>query len=114
MYANNFAQVGENIQILLKKRGMTQNSLAEALGISKQVVNKIVKGNKAINVKEIAEIAQVLEVSVDTLLKVNKKTVTHNSLKFMETIQDNDTLQKVNIIRTAIDEIHILESVLNE
>ena len=57
MYAMEFAQVGENIQHLLDERGMTQQNLAEALGISKQVVNKIIKGNKAINVKEIAEIA---------------------------------------------------------
>ena len=62
MYAMEFAQVGENIQHLLDERRMTQQNLAEALGISKQVVNKIIKGNKAINVKEIAEIAQILGV----------------------------------------------------
>ena len=37
MYAMEFAQVGENIQRLLDERGMTQQNLAEALGISKQV-----------------------------------------------------------------------------
>ena len=35
MYAMEFAQVGENIQHLLDERGMTQQNLAEALGISK-------------------------------------------------------------------------------
>ena len=69
MYAMEFAQVGENIQHLLDERGMTQQNLAEALGISKQVVNKIIKGNKAINVKEIAEILDKKQSTVLSLMK---------------------------------------------
>ncbi len=114
MYAMDFAQVGNNIQHFLEERGMTQQNLAEALGISKQVVNKIVKGNKAINVKEIAEIAQVLGVSVDDLLTVGDRNAAPDSLSFMGTVQDEDTLQKINRIREAIDEIHMLEGVLND
>lgn len=115
MYAKDFTQVGDNIQRLLDQRGMTQQSLAETLGISKQVVNKIVKGNKAINVKEITEIAQALGVPVDDLLKVSDKiSVAPESLSFMGNVQDEDTLQKINRIRTAIDEIHMLEGVLND
>ena len=115
MYAKDFTQVGDNIQRLLDQRGMTQQSLAEALDISKQVINKIVKGNKAINVKEIAEIAQALGVSVDDLLEVSDKTpVAPDSLSFMGTVQDEETLRKINRIRAAIDEIHMLEGVLND
>lgn len=115
MYAKDFTQVGDNIQRLLDQRGLTQQSLAEALGISKQVVNKIVKGNKAINVKEIAEIAQVLGVSVDDLLEMkDKESAVPDSLSFMGTVQDEETLRKINRIRTAIDEIHMLEGVLND
>ena len=111
MYAMEFAQVGENIQHLLDERGMTQQNLAEALGISKQVVNKIIKGNKAINVKEIAEI---LGVSADDLLMVRDTNTAPDSLSFMGTVQDEDTLQKINRIREAIDEIHMLEGVLHD
>ena len=114
MYAMEFAQVGENIQHLLDERGMTQKNLAEALGISKQVVNKIIKGNKAINVKEIAEIAQILGVSADDLLMVRDTNTAPDSLSFMGTVQDEDTLQKINRIREAIDEIHMLEGVLHD
>ncbi|MDF2487067.1 MAG: hypothetical protein K0R46_3235, partial [Herbinix sp.] len=39
MYAMDFAQVGANIQEKLVKMEMTQQSLADALGISKQVMN---------------------------------------------------------------------------
>ena len=114
MYAMDFAQVGNNIQQLLDERGLTQQNLADALGISKQVVNKIIKGNKAINVKEIAEIAQTLGVSTDELLTVRDSGIVPDSLSFMGSVTDQDTLQKINLIRDAIDEIHMLEGVLDD
>lgn len=54
MYIKNFMQLGDNMRYFLDQRGMTQQSLAEALGVSEQAVNKMIKGNKAINLKEIA------------------------------------------------------------
>ena len=38
MYAMDFAQVGANIQKKLDIKGMTQQGLADALGISKQEI----------------------------------------------------------------------------
>lgn len=115
MYIKNFIQLGDNMQYFLYQRGMTQQSLAEALGVSEQVVNKMIKENKAINLKEIAEIAQVMGVSVDDLLETRDKelgVIYH--LKFMESVHDEDTFQKIKQIRNAIDEIHVLEEVLND
>lgn len=113
MYAMDFAQVGANIQKQLDSKGMTQQSLADALQISKQVMNKIIKGSKAINVNELAKIAEVLSISTDTLLTITNEPVTADSLSFMGSIHDEVTLEKVNLIRTAIDEINMLEELLN-
>lgn len=114
MYAMNFAQVGANIQKNLESKGMTQQALANALGISKQVMNKIIKGTKAINVNELAKIAENLNTSTDALLTVQAETVSMDSLSFMGTIHDDGTLEKVNLIRSAIDEIHMLEELLDD
>ena len=46
MYTTDFVQVGSNIQKQLDMKGMTQQSLADSLNISKQVMNKIIKGSK--------------------------------------------------------------------
>ena len=46
MYANNYTEVGKNISMVMEQRGMTQQNLANRLGISKQVMSKIIKGNK--------------------------------------------------------------------
>lgn len=114
MYAMDFAQVGTNIQNKLIEKEMTQQSLADALGISKQVMNKIIKGSKAINVKELARIADILNTSADSLLTVGEEPVTADSLSFMGAIHDEVTRERINLIRSAIDEIHMLEELLDD
>lgn len=112
MYAMDFAQVGANIQKQLDAKGMTQQNLADALEVSKQVMNKIVKGSKAINVNELAKIAEVLNTSTDALLTVSNEPAEADNLSFMGAVHDSATLERVNIIRSAIDEIHMLEELL--
>lgn len=112
MYAMDFAQVGANIQKQIDMKGFTQQSLADALGISKQVMNKIIKGGKAINVSELAKIASIMGTTADALLMVGGEPASVDSLSFMGDVTDEETLQKVNLIRSAIDEIHMLEELL--
>lgn len=114
MYAMDFAQVGANIQKKLDMKGMTQQGLADALGISKQVMNKIIKGSKAINVNELAKIAEILSTSTDALLMVETEPVVVDSLSFMGEVHDEITRERVNLIRSAIDEIHMLEELLDD
>ena len=115
MYAMNFVQVGSNIQKELDERSMTQQSLADALSISKQVMSKIINGNKAINVTEIAKIAEFLEVSVDDILQVDSATSSCESVvDFMGLIDSVSARDKVEHIMDAIDEIFMLEELIGE
>lgn len=109
MYAMNFAQVGANIQKELGKKSMTQQSLADALSISKQVMRKIIKGAKAIDVSELTQIASVLGITADALLTMNMSDSPVESMAFMGTIQDEKNREKVELIQSAIDEIQLLE-----
>ena len=114
MYAANFAQVGANIKERLDDVGITQQKLADELGISKQVMNKIIKGSKAINVAELSLIAKVLDTTTDELLSPNGEPTNCASLSFMRDVQDEETMKKVNLICSAIDEIHMLEDLFDE
>ena len=115
MYAMNFSQVGANIQKALNQRELTQQSLADRLGISKQVMSKIVNGNKAINVTELSKIAVILSTTTDELLTVTTKETNRGpSLAFMGIVKDEKTKGKVDLLRTAIDQIHLLEELTNE
>lgn len=113
MYALDFSQVGANIQKQLDAKGFTQQRLADILGISKQVMNKIIKGNKAINVNELAKIASVLGTTTDELLTVSGEPASVDSLSFMGSVICEETREKINLMRQAIDEIHMLEDLLN-
>lgn len=115
MYTNNFIQVGKNIQTFLSEKGKTQQNLADAMGISKQVMSKIINGNKAINVTEIAKIAEFLEVSVDDILQVDSATSSCESgVDFMGLIDSVSARDKVEHIMDAIDEIFMLEELIGE
>ena len=114
MYAKDFLQVGSNIQERIKEKGMTQQCLADKLGISKQVMNKIIKGSKAINVNELVRIAEILEISADRLLTVKTEPAASYSFSFMGETLDERTINEINLIGKAIDEIHMLEELLDD
>ena len=116
MYATDFVQVGQNIQNAIKERGFTQQRLADELSVSKQVVNKIVKGQKAINVSELSRIATILGTTTDMLLSVETviDVEPKDWLSFMGQINNEDVLDRVHLICSAIDEIHLLEELINE
>ena len=113
MYALDFSQVGANIQKQLEAKGFTQQRLADILGISKQVMNKIIKGNKAINVNELSRIASALGTTTDELLTVGGESASVDSLSFMGSVSCEETRERINLMRQAIDEIHMLEDLLN-
>ena len=114
MYTTDFAQVGRNIQNELILKRMTQQSLADALGISKQVMSKIVKGNKAINVGELGRIANLLGTTTDKLLMDGGMAVREVGLSYMGRIHDEKTREKVEFLKTVMDEIQLLEDLNDE
>lgn len=109
-----FRQVGSNIQSILLRQGRTQQFLAEKLGISKQVMSKIIAGGKAINVAEIRKIADVLNVSADELLLVGVGQEPRHHFSFMGQVKNEDTKKKIETLQTVIDEILMLEEYEDE
>ena len=104
-----FEQVGSNIQKVLAEQGKTQQFLAEQLGVSKQVMSKIVSGAKAINVAEISKIACALNVSTDYLLSVQTSQEPIHNFSFMGKVKNEETKKKIEFLKTVIDEILMLE-----
>lgn len=109
-----FEQVGKKIEMYLKDRNMTQQLLATELGISKQVLNKIIQGKKAINISEITRIAEKLQVSLDELLQLDNHTIAEPTFSFMGKIKNQSTKDKVLLLKEAIDEILFLEDYSND
>ena len=59
--------IGENIQLLRKKRSLTQEALAEQVGVSRQTVAKWEAGERAPDLEAAGKLSRVLDVSLDDL-----------------------------------------------
>ena len=84
-------------------------SLADELSISNHVMSKIIKGTKAINARELEKIASALGMTIDSLLMANIESEQIKSIAFMRTMQDEKIREKVEMLRSNIDEILLLE-----
>lgn len=64
----NNEKIGENILHFLKAKNLSQVDLARGVHASKQVINKIIKGKKALKIDELVLITQFLGVTIDELI----------------------------------------------
>ena len=72
-------------------------------------MSKIIKGTKAINARELEKIASALGTTIDSLLMANIESEQIKSIAFMRTMQDEKIREKVEMLRSNIDEILLLE-----
>lgn len=108
-----FEKVGMNISDILKEKGWTNTELATRIGVSKQVMGKILKGQKAINALEINDISLELGVSVEELIKDRNESIQEPVLMFMGNIND-DNKSQFEFLNLVIKEIIDMEDILNE
>lgn len=66
-------KIAENIKALRKQHSFTQEQLAEALGVTVGAVYKWESGQSVPEVKLIMELADLFEISVDTLLGYDRQ-----------------------------------------
>lgn len=90
--------LGENLKELRRKRNLTQEKLAESLGVSFQAVSKWERGDTFPDITILPEIAAFFKVSVDELLGVNRaekeKEITEK-LKEYDNLTDSEKMQEI-------------------
>ena len=68
-------EMGQRIMLRRKSLRMTQEELAEKLGVSTQMISNLELGKKAIRPENLAKVCAVLELSADFILTgTNTKT----------------------------------------
>ena len=70
----NTVQVGRKIKKLRVKNNMTQMNLADAMGVSYQAVSNWERGNSMPDISKLAELANLLQCTIDELLGNSKET----------------------------------------
>jgi ferritin len=76
-------------------------------------MSKIITGSKAINVFEISQIASILGVSAERLLNVKEEKSEAHKFLFMGSLKNEQTKEKIKLLKTIIDEINMLEEYAN-
>ena len=74
--------VGKNIKKLREKKGLTQDALAEKLGVTRQAVSNWETEKTQSDIDTLQKIAQILEVSVEEIIygfKHEHTTVVNNN-----------------------------------
>ena len=107
--------VGNQIAMLRKQKGLTQNELGERLGVSFQAVSKWERGETLPDTAILLDLAEVLETTVDYILTGGSKVLSYKGRISVAQMADGITalkrmgelLGKDNILyRYAIDGIN--------
>jgi transcriptional regulator with XRE-family HTH domain len=110
-----FLRIGRKIQEYLDQSGVRQSDLADQIGVSKQVMNKIIHGKKAINVEEISRIAAAIRVSVDDLLRGDiPGPRVEPFVMMMGNVSNPNTKDDLRLLNHVMDEMIALEKFLKE
>ncbi|OUB91303.1 transcriptional regulator [Bacillus thuringiensis serovar medellin] len=73
--------VGENIRFLRKKRGLTQEELAERINLQQAYIGGVERGERNISMLTLQKIAVGLEVSPEKLLDLSNINLLDNPQK---------------------------------
>ena len=95
---------GEKIARLRKDRGMTQEELAEKLGVSSQAVSKWENGNAMPEVAVLVLLSQILNCSTDSILNPSDYKIDRpNFIQMLLPYQEGAPYTKPNgiLVRTS-------------
>ncbi len=71
----------ENIQVLRKKKNLTQEALAEAVGVTRQTIAKWESGESAPDLALAGRLAESLDVTLDELVEAPREELEDDTLK---------------------------------
>lgn len=93
--ALNFVQVGKRVSEVRKRRGLSQQRLAEIICKSPTHISYIEGGLKCMSLDTFVAVANALQVSADELLKDNiENTIVVSNHEFAEMISDCSEYEK--------------------
>lgn len=94
--------IGQRIRKVRKAKGLSQENLAEKVGISTTHMSHIETGNTKMSLPTFAAIAFTLEVRTDELLYESYSQNRSASLAYISELLDSCTIQQVRIIEDII------------
>ncbi len=71
-------EIGKRLKTIRKKQGLTQEKLSEMLGISQKHYSEVERGITGLSVRHLIQLSDILNISLDYLLKGSLPIDTEN------------------------------------
>lgn len=98
--------ISNNIINIMKQEGKKQIDLAGYIGVSKQIISKMLSGARVINAIELQQIAEYLSVSMESLVKAPDILSETNTVKaFMGRVDSREAKAGLEIADEIADMI---------
>ena len=93
-------EFNEKLQLLRRTRGISQEKLAEEIGVSRQVISKWEEGDEIPDMHDLMALSDWFNVSLDELLRDRINPRTLQLLSFLEEVEENENDLIPNTILT--------------
>ncbi len=93
---------GENLKNLRREKNLTQEKLADFLGVSFQTISKWERGDTYPDITMLPEIAGFFKISIDDLLGVNRA---ENEKEITEKLKEYDNLTDFDLMQEIINDL---------
>lgn len=97
--------LGEKISDLRKQRGMTQDELAEVMGVSSQAVSKWENNLSIPDLPILMEISNYFHISLDDLVKEKEETVSYVEKGDRKNV--NEMFLRINVLTIKGDKVKV-------
>ena len=97
-----YYKIGQKIRKIRKAHGLSQDELAEKVGISTTHMSHIETGNTKLSLPVFVDIANALEVRTDDLLDNPATATTSASLDEIATVLERCSAQEAKVIADAV------------
>ncbi len=98
----NYYEIGQRIRKFRKAQGLSQEELAERVNISTTHMSHIETANTKLSLAVLVDIAEVLEVSVDDLLRDHPETQRDVAAKDIVTVLDRCNAKQSRVIADIV------------
>lgn len=107
-------EFNEKLQLLRRTRGISQEKLAEEIGVSRQVISKWEEGDEIPDMYDLMALSEWFNVSLDELLRDRINPRTLQLLSFLEEeVEENDNDLIPNTILTIAMIMMIMGFIFN-
>ena len=107
----NYQNIGRRIKVFRKRRGLTQNELAEVIGKSTVYISYLESGVKGLSLETFVDIANALQSSADALLSGNLHSARQQASEEFKDLLGDCTLKERRII---IDSAHAIKKIIRD